>query len=150
MVSTFLASLSIKKENNCAPSLPSYQYLTFTSSTTGVLSLIATVSVSIVIARVETKRAKRQHTEAIQQQVKEFVMDNQSEIDYLPLCVFANAVSPYAANKWQIYNRFNRCTEEVQIEILRHQNIPIGLIKDKNVLDKCLDSFDEQALETKL
>ena len=116
----------------------------------GMLSLIATVAVSIVIARVETKRVKRQHTEAIQQQVKEFVTDNQSEIDYLPLCVFAKAVSPNAANKRQIYNRFNRCTEEVQIEILRHQNIPIGLIKDKNVLDKCLDSFDEQALETEL
>ena len=116
----------------------------------GVLSLIATVAVSVVIARVETKRAKRQHTEAIQQQVKEFAMDNESEIDYLPLCVFANAVSPYAANKRQIYNRFNRCTEEVQIEILRHQNIPIGLIKDKNVLDECLDSFDEQALATEL
>lgn len=41
----------------------------------GMLSLIATVAVSIVIARVETKRAKRQHTEAIQQQVKEFVME---------------------------------------------------------------------------
>lgn len=39
----------------------------------GVLSLIATVAVSVVIARVETKRAKRQHTEAIQQQVKEFI-----------------------------------------------------------------------------
>lgn len=116
----------------------------------GVLSLIATVAVSVVIARVETKRAKRQHAEAIQQQVKEFVIDNQSEIDYLPLCIFANAVSPYAANKRQIYNRFNRCTEEVQIEILRHQNIPIGLIKDKSVLDKCLDAFDKQALETEL
>ena len=63
----------------------------------GVLSLIATVAVSVVIARVETKRAKRQHTEAIQQQVKEFVMNNESEIDYLPLCVFANAVSSYTA-----------------------------------------------------
>ena len=116
----------------------------------GVLSLIATVAVSVVIARVETKRAKRQHAEAIQQQVKEFVIDNQSEIDYLPLCVFANAVSPYAANQRQIYNRFNRCKEEVQIEILRNQNIPIGLIKDKSVLDKCLDAFDKQALETEL
>lgn len=80
----------------------------------GVLSLIATVAVSVVIARVERKRAKRQHADAIQQQVKEFVIDNQSEIDYLPLCVFANAVSPYAANKRQIYNRFNRCKEDVE------------------------------------
>lgn len=42
----------------------------------GVLSLIATVAVSVVIARVETKRAKRQHADAIQQQVREFVIDN--------------------------------------------------------------------------
>ena len=116
----------------------------------GVLSLIATVAVSIVITLVEAKRAKRQHEEAIQQQVKEFVIDNQSEIDYLPLCVFANAVSPYATNKRQIYNRFNRCEEELQIEILKHQNVPIGLIKDKSILEKCLDLFDQQAKKYKL
>lgn len=116
----------------------------------GVLSLIATMAVSVVVAIVEKKRADREHKANLCQQVKEFIIDNEAELDYLPLCVFSNAVSQYAANKRQIYNRFNRCTEELQVEILRQQNIPISLIKDMEVFNKCLKKFDEQAMHYKL
>lgn len=116
----------------------------------GVLSLMATIAISIVVAKVEQKREKQNHASELRQLAKEFIIDNQAEIGYLPLCIFAKARSEFSANKRQIYNQFNRCTEELQNEILRQQNIPIGLIDDSKELDHCLDLFDKQALETKL
>ena len=116
----------------------------------GVLSLGATIAISIVLAVLESRKSKHQHDEEVKQAAKEFIIDNQDEIDYLPLCVMANLISEYRANVRKIYNRFNRCTEEVQKEILRQQNIPLRPQKKESAVDDWLRAFDKQAIETKL
>lgn len=116
----------------------------------GFASLLATIAIPIVLAVIEHMRTERERQNQLKIDANLFVQANIDEIDYLPLCIIANAVSPHAHNERKIYNSFNSCPKEVQLEILKTYNIPIGLIKDKEVLDECIRSFDKQSLELKL
>lgn len=116
----------------------------------GILSLLATISIPIMIHRSDIKRIEEDAKKQLERDAEMFIRINYEEIEYLPLCIFANAVGPYTQNSRKIYNNFNACPKEIQFEILKKRNIPFGLIKNKNVFDEYISSFQKQSLKYKL
>ena len=92
-----------------------------------ILSLIATVPISVIIYVLDRKREKRAKEESLSNEVKIFIFDNKEELDYLPLCIISASTSPYTPHNRAIYNKFNRCPVELQSSIIRYRNIPIGI-----------------------
>lgn len=94
----------------------------------GVLSLAATIAVSVSIYCLQSRHEKEvrkleenRRNDAIIEAAKVFIIDNQDEIYYLPLCVIAASVNKYKMHHRSIYTRFNKCSDEVQKEILRQE-----------------------------
>lgn len=122
-----------------------------------ILSLIATVAVSVAIfwlqrrhERENERQAEIRHKESIQESAKIFIIDNQEEIDILPLCVIAASVDPYKKHKRLIYTRFNKCSKELQEEILRQENIPLAILDSSSWVDACLNKFEADCKKYKM
>lgn len=115
-----------------------------------ILSLIATIFVSFAIYWLQMrhekeiqKMEKKKIQEILQSQAEIFRIDNAEEIDYLPLCVIATSVNRYANQHRNIYTRFNKCTKELQNEILKQENMPINVTQNDKWVDKCIKLFIE-------
>jgi|GEM_PF-4401708 len=94
-----------------------------------ILSLFATVSVSVFLYKAEKRQAKKEAQERENDRLKEleheaeiFIIKNGDDIDFLPLCVFANSLNKFKKHKRAIYNNFNMCSSELQQIILKKQN----------------------------
>lgn len=123
----------------------------------GILSLIATVAVSVVIYWLQhrhelevEKQEETRHIESIQESAKIFIIDNQEDIDLLPLCVIAASASQYKRHKRLIYTRFNKCSKELQKEILRQENIPLSIMDNSNWIDDYLKKFENDCKKYKM
>lgn len=113
-----------------------------------VLSLIATILVSFAIYWLQSrhereirKMEENKAQEALKFEAEKFRIENADEIEYLPLCVIAASVNKYAKQYRNIYTRFNKCSKELQNEILKQANIPIGIADNKNWVDECIKLF---------
>ena len=91
----------------------------------GILSLIATVGVSFAIYWLQSRHEKqleRIAKENAEKQLKEeadrFLIDNEAERDYLPLCVFASNLHRHERHTRKIYTNFCRCSNDLQNKIL--------------------------------
>lgn len=122
-----------------------------------VLSLIATVVVSVSIfwlqrrhERELEKQEQIRHKEGIQEAAKVFIIDNQKDINLLPLCAIAASVNPYKGHIRPIFTRFNKCSKELQKEILRQENIPLVIMENGNWVDKSLKKFEEDCKKFKM
>lgn len=114
------------------------------------LSLIASIVVAILIYWLQTKHEKeiekfeeqrrldKQETEA-----KQFLIDYSNETDYLPLCMIANNVNLHKKNHREIYTSFNRCSTELQEEILKQAKFPILEFKSSKWVDDYLKQVEE-------
>ena len=114
----------------------------------GLLSLIASVIVAFLIywmqrrhERENEREAKRRQKEMLSESARVFLIDNQNEIEYLPLCVVAASVNEYAKHERKIYNRFNRCAPELQHEILVQRNIPIAIARNADWVSEYLEKL---------
>lgn len=106
----------------------------------GVLSLIATIAVSFLIYWLQTRHEKeirelQEEKDRIELETKArmFLIDNESERDYLAWCIIAANQHPLERHSRKIYTEYCRCTEELQNEILRQAGynsrqikIPVG------------------------
>lgn len=122
-----------------------------------VLSLIATVVVSVAIfwlqcrhEREMEKQEESRRKEAIVEAAKVFIIDNQEDIELLPLCVMAASANPYKKHIRPIYTRFNKCSKELQNEILRQENYPLAIIGNENWADGCLKKFEDDCKKYKM
>lgn len=113
-----------------------------------VLSLIATILVSFAIYWLQSRHEKEirrmeenKAQEALKFEAEKFRIENADEIEYLPLCVIAASVNKYAKQYRNIYTRFNKCSKELQNEILKQANIPIGIADNKKWVDECIKFF---------
>ena len=113
-----------------------------------VLSLVATVAVSVIIYKFERKNEKLREKELERQKAKEtelaaknFIIDNQKDIELLPLAIISKSLHEYDNNIRNIYTKFKKCDIDVQKEILRQEKCPITLIDSKGWLDPLLDKF---------
>lgn len=104
-----------------------------------ILSLIATISVSVVLYCFERKNERRveEQNEKIRRLNLEheadiFLIKNGDEIEYLPLCVFADSLNGTKKHLRDIYNNYNVCSNELKKIILEKQNIYIRDLPQEN------------------
>lgn len=115
-----------------------------------ILSLIATVAISVIIYVLDRKREKRSREEALFYDAKSFILDNNNGLDYLPLCIIAASTRPYVNHCRPIYNSFNRSHKELQNEIIRLRNIPIGISNLNPFVNVYLSRFIDFEQEYKM
>lgn len=104
-----------------------------------VLSLIATVVLTVAIywlQRSHEKEREQMEVEAQKKVVAEaarvFLIDNEDEIEYLPLSTIAKSLNLKRKHHRAITTKFLRCSEEVQKEILKQANFrPIEVSKEQ-------------------
>lgn len=112
----------------------------------GVLSLIATVAVSFAIYWLQSRHekeiervAKDNEEKALKEEADRFLIDNEAERDYLPLCVFASNLHRHERHTRNIYTNFCRCSKELQNKILEVAEFKCRVIEGTEWLDKAMD-----------
>lgn len=130
-------------------------------------SLIATIVLTIVIYRLQKndeEKKDRERKEDIERKARErdeelarnFIIDNQSEINLLPWCAIASNVKDLPALQiWrnkreyshQIYLKFDKQPEGVKKEILRQENILLSLPKTSDWVSEYLNTLAVDAYE---
>ncbi len=102
-----------------------------------VLTLIATVVFGILPLIIA---AYNRH-QKLKVAAKNFVIDNQREINFLPLCVFSDCLHPDDKHNRLIYTNFNKCDKGTQKAILRYKGINQKTIKNTKWVDQSMQSF---------
>ena len=118
----------------------------------GILSLFATVAVSVVIYIMQRRYEKEQRRREISEQAQRFMMDNNSELVYLPWCVIAVNQSLLDNHSRKIYTEFCRLPTEVRDEVLKLADIRISVdyFSGKEWINECLDCLKRDIKEYKL
>lgn len=118
----------------------------------GILSLFATVAVSVVIYKIQRRHEKEQRKREILEQAQRFMMDNNSELAYLPWCVIAVNQSLLDNHRRKIYTEFCRLPAEVRDEVLKLADIHISVdcFSGKEWINECLDCLRRDIKEYKL
>lgn len=105
-----------------------------------VLSLIATVVLTVAIywlQRSHEKEREQMEVEAQKKAVAEaarvFLIDNEDEIEYLPLSAVAKSLNLKRKHHRAITTKFLRCSEKVQKEILKQANFQPIEVSQKQV-----------------
>lgn len=120
-------------------------------------TLIVTFALSVVIYRLQRAHEKqtaneneRRRRDTLSENAKIFLIDNQNETDYLPLCIMAANVNKYSKNIRKIYTHFKKCPVELQTEILKQQNIPLSIAESHEWIDRFIQKLVEHSKEYKL
>lgn len=116
----------------------------------GILSLIATVGVSFAIYWLQSRHekemedlAKENSEKLLREEADKFLIDNESERDYLPLCIFASNLHRHEKHTRKIYTNFCRCRSELQNKILEVAEFKCRTIDGVDWLDKAIDKFKD-------
>ena len=104
-----------------------------------VLSLFATVVLTVAIYWLQRSHEKEREQmeakaqeKAIAEAAKVFLIDNEDEIEYLPLSAIAKSLNLKRKHHRAITTKFLRCSEKVQREILKQANFqPIVVSKEQ-------------------
>ena len=115
----------------------------------GVLSLLATIAVSFAIYWLQMhhekelqRLEKKQKQKELEEKANLFLMDNESERDYLPWCVLAANLHRLEKHTRVIYTAFCRCPEELRDEILKQAGFEISSIKSNSWVDACIEKLE--------
>ncbi len=116
----------------------------------GLASLLITVILTVVIYRMQSRHEQeidrldqKRHEEHLANQADQFLIDNASEIDYLPWCVLASNLHRHEKHTRKIYTAFCRCSNELQNKILEVSNYDFRIITDGFWLDRALEDLEE-------
>ena len=104
-----------------------------------VTSLVVTTVLTIKIYRLERSHEKEREQmeveakkKAVAEAARVFLIDNEDEIEYLPLSTIAKSLNLKRKHHRAITTKFLRCSEEVQKEILKQANFqPIEVSKEQ-------------------
>ena len=114
----------------------------------GVLSLLATIAVSFAIYWLQMRHDKelqrleeKQKQKELEEKANLFLMDNESERDYLPWCVLAANLHRLEKHTRVIYTSFCRCSEELRDEILKQAGFEISSITSNSWVDVCIEKL---------
>lgn len=114
----------------------------------GILSLIATVGVSFAIYWLQSRHekemervAKENEEKLLKEKADIFLIDNEAERDYLPLCIFASNLHRHEKHTRKIYTNFCRCSLELQNKILEVAEFKCRTIEGTEWLDKAIDKL---------
>lgn len=114
----------------------------------GVMTLVATIAVSLAIYWLQLRHEKemqeivklREHKE-LEEKAKLFLIDNESEREYLPWCVIAANIHRLDKHTREIYNSFCRYPEELRNEILKQAGIGMESIIGQTWLNDCIEAL---------
>ena len=113
-----------------------------------LLSLIATIVVSVAIYWLQSRHEKeiRSMEERLQQkelreQATRFLIDNCDELEYLPWCGIAANVTRLKKHTRKIYSDFCRQPEELRNEILHQAGLKIRTFPSDNWIEPCFDQL---------
>lgn len=116
----------------------------------GILSLVATIAVSFLIYWLQTRHEKEiqklqdeKEQKELETKARLFLIDNESERDYLPWCVVAANVHPLERHSRKIYTEYCRCTEEIQNEILHQAGYKSNSIQGTRWVQKCIMDLEK-------
>lgn len=116
----------------------------------GILSLVATIAVSFLIYWLQTRHEKEiqklqdeKEQKELETKARLFLIDNESERDYLPWCVVAANVHPLERHSRKIYTEYCRCTEELQNEILHQAGYKSNSIQGTRWVQKCIMDLEK-------
>ena len=105
-----------------------------------VTSLVVTTVLTIKIYRLERSHEKEREQmeakaqeKAIAEAARVFLIDNEDEIEYLPLSAIAKTLKLKRKHHRAITTKFLRCSEEVQKEILKQANFQPIEVSQKQV-----------------
>lgn len=111
---------------------------------------MATVGVSFAIYWLQSRHekeverlAKENEEKLLREEADKFLIDNESERDYLPLCVFASNLHRHEKHTRKIYTNFCRCRSELQNKILEVAEFKCRTIDGVDWLDKAIDKFKD-------
>lgn len=110
-----------------------------------ILSLLATIAISLVIYFLEKRNSKLRIEHDIREQAKRFIIENAEERGYLPWAVVASGCFPQNHHLRKIYNEFTLLDDEVKAEVLRQTNLNLPLIKGFDWVDEKIEALDESS-----
>ena len=91
----------------------------------GLLSLAATIVISFFIYWLQSRHEKEiaqlqnaQREAELENKADQFLIENESEREYLPWCIFAAKLHRHEHHTRKIYTAFCKCPDELQIKIL--------------------------------
>lgn len=116
----------------------------------GSLTLIVTAFVPVMIYWLQKRHEKEiddvrkeQTAKELANKANEFLIDHESECDYLPWCVMAAALHRHEHHTRKIYTDYCRCDIELQKEILKQAGFTVESIEDDTWVDKAFDHIRE-------
>ncbi|HIT50318.1 MAG TPA: hypothetical protein IAD46_04765 [Candidatus Pelethenecus faecipullorum] len=123
----------------------------------GILSLISTIAVSFAIYWLqlrhekEMERLTKENAEKVlKEEADRFLIDNESERDYLPLCVFVSNLHRHEKHTRNIYTNFCRCNKDLQNKILEVAEFKCRIIEGVEWVDNAIDNLKEDINKYKL
>lgn len=112
----------------------------------GCGSIIVALS-SMFVSLVALDNSKKECNERISNEAKNFIIDHEKDIDYIPLCIIARAYNNHHRFVRPIYNDFNKLNKEIQLEVLKQLNYEYGIIENDSWIDiglKRVEKFIEE------
>ena len=114
------------------------------------LSLIATIAISFVVYSLGKKSDEKRLLNENKQKAREFIIDHESEIAFIPLCLIASNLNRHHKHHRQIYNDFNKLDDEIQKEVLKQLNYELEITQDTKWVDSGIDIVRKFISENKL
>ena len=108
-----------------------WSFITYFSRYVSLGSIIA-----LIISIMTYKRTESLRKEKIQEDANKFINKNSEEIEYIPLCLIANAYDNHHKYNRKIYNFFNLLSKDVQREVLKQLNYDCDIIKGNSWIDE--------------
>lgn len=108
----------------------------------GCGSIIVAIS-SLFVSVIALDNTKKEKNERIGNEAKNFIIDHEKEIDYIPLCLIARAFNNHHRYLREIYNDFNKLNKEIQVEVLKQLNYEYKLIESNDWIDLSLKEIEK-------
>jgi len=112
-----------------------------------ILSLGATIAISIIIYKLERKNEKRNKEKEIRENAKKFISENIDEKEYLPLATIASGCFSQNKHYRKIYNEFSLLDDDTKKEVLKLADMDCQLINNDEWIKEKIDLIKEAIKE---
>lgn len=106
-----------------------------------------TSGIALCISVLSFKRTQKYEKQKNEDLANKFINENNDELDYIPLCLIANAYDNHHKYCRKIYNEFNLLNKDIQREVLKQLNYEYELIPNRTWITRCLN-FVNDFIET--
>ena len=118
-------------------------WLDFANLLISILSLGATIAVSVIIYKLERKHEKRNREKEIKETAKKFIHDNLNEKEYILLATIASGCFSQYNHSRKIYEGFDLLDDETKLEVIKQVGLECQLIQDDEWIIEKIDLIKE-------